>query len=85
MVGWSVTSWADTRIDLSVRRALDSAGAVYTDAIRIEQGPSAYSSMAELPSGTIGVLYERGAPGISPVSNRIVSERARLLKPSGAL
>ena len=58
-----VINWTDARVNLSVRRAKDTAGSVYTDAVRVEDGPSAYSSLANLPSGAVGILYERGDDG----------------------
>ena len=42
---------------------MDPGGAVFTDAVLVEDGPSAYSSLAALPSGDTGILYERGAAG----------------------
>jgi len=51
---------ADTRrVNMTVRMSLDE-GKSWPVARRIHAGPSAYSSLAVLRSGRIGLLYERG-------------------------
>lgn len=50
---------ATTRTHLTVRLSKDG-GATWKASRLLEEGPSAYSSLALLPGGTIGLLYERG-------------------------
>jgi len=50
---------ATTRTHLTVRLSKDG-GASWKASRLLEEGPSAYSSLALLPGGTIGLLYERG-------------------------
>ena len=47
------------RIGLTVRRSRDG-GETWPDAARVTRGTSAYSDLASLPDGRIGVLYEHG-------------------------
>ncbi|MGJ9404118.1 sialidase family protein, partial [Arthrobacter sp. KK5.5] len=48
------------RRNTSLRHSPDG-GATWTPPLVIEPGASAYSTAVELPNGSIGVLYERGA------------------------
>jgi sialidase-1 len=50
---------ATTRSHLTVRLSQDD-GATWNASRLLYEGPSAYSSLAKLPYGTIGLLYERG-------------------------
>ena len=50
---------ATTRSHLTVRLSKDG-GASWTASRLLYEGPSAYSSLAKLSRGTIGLLYERG-------------------------
>jgi sialidase-1 len=50
---------ATTRTHLTVRLSKDG-GATWSASRLLYEGPSAYSSLAMLPGGTIGLLYERG-------------------------
>jgi sialidase-1 len=50
---------ATTRSHLTVRLSKDD-GATWRASRLFDEGPSAYSSLAKLPDGTIGLLYERG-------------------------
>ena len=45
----------------TVARHSPDSGATWSDGIVLCPGPSAYSTAAQLPDGSIGVLYERGA------------------------
>ena len=47
------------RVAMTVRASTDR-GDTWPRAVRLHDGPSAYSSLAELPDGTIGCLYECG-------------------------
>jgi len=47
------------RINMTVRLSYDD-GKTWPVAKQIFEGPSAYSSLARLPDGSIGLLYERG-------------------------
>ncbi len=49
-----------SRIDLTIRLSPDE-GRAWPLAKRLHSGPSAYSSLAELPDGTLLCLYEGGA------------------------
>ncbi|MGH2627481.1 MAG: sialidase family protein, partial [Anaerolineales bacterium] len=53
---------ATTRANMTVRLSYDD-GAAWPFAQALHAGPSAYSSLAALPDGTIGCLYERGEKG----------------------
>jgi len=48
------------RVKMTVRLSYDE-GTTWPIAGLIHQGPSAYSSLAALPNGEIGLLYEKGA------------------------
>jgi len=50
---------ATTRTQLTVRLSADD-GASWKASRLVYEGPSAYSSLAMLPGGTVGLLYERG-------------------------
>jgi sialidase-1 len=50
---------ATTRSHLTVRLSKDN-GESWSASRLLYEGPSAYSSLAKLPDGTIGLLYERG-------------------------
>ncbi len=50
---------ATTRTHLTVRLSRDD-GASWKASRLVYEGPSAYSSLAMLPGGTVGLLYERG-------------------------
>jgi sialidase-1 len=50
---------ATTRTHLTVRLSKDD-GATWSASRLLYEGPSAYSSLAKLRDGTIGLLYERG-------------------------
>ena len=53
---------ASQRIRMTVRMSGDG-GKTWNVSRCIHDGPSAYSCMAELPDGSIGILYERGKSG----------------------
>jgi sialidase-1 len=53
---------ATTRTHLTVRLSRDD-GASWKASRLLFEGPSAYSSLAMLPGGTVGLLYERGEQG----------------------
>ena len=50
---------AETRINMTVRLSRDG-GRSWPGALGIHAGPSAYSSLAVLKGGAVGLLYERG-------------------------
>nr|WP_246458304.1 sialidase family protein [Saccharopolyspora gloriosae] len=50
------------RTDLTVRISCDD-GENWSDGTRLHPGPAAYSAMAMLPDGRVGVLAENGAAG----------------------
>jgi sialidase-1 len=50
---------ADYRFQLTIRLSYDE-GQTWPVAKVLEPGPAAYSSMAVLPDGTIGIIYETG-------------------------
>lgn len=50
---------AKQRVRLTVRASFDQAQ-TWPLACVVHEGPAAYSTMAALPDGTIGLLYERG-------------------------
>jgi sialidase-1 len=53
------TAHATERANLSIKLSCDS-GNSWQAAVTIEPGPSAYATLAMLPGGDVGVLYERG-------------------------
>lgn len=53
---------ATTRRNLTVRLSLDD-GRTWPRKLVIHEGPSAYSSLAALRSGDVGLVYERGVKG----------------------
>ena len=50
---------APKRERLTVRMS-DDEGATWSVGRVVHEGPSAYSSLAALPDGTIGLLFEQG-------------------------
>jgi len=54
---------ADTRRDNMTVRISYDGGSNWPAARSLYPGPSAYSSLAVLPDGNIGCLYERGETG----------------------
>jgi fructan beta-fructosidase len=48
------------RVRMTVRTSFDE-GATWPQELVLHEGPSAYSSLAVLPGGRVGCLYERGA------------------------
>ncbi len=55
-------STSSTRPDLTVRVSRDD-GASWPHEVLLKAGQSGYSSMAVLPDGSVGDLYEIGATG----------------------
>ena len=60
MLLFSNTASESSRVDLTVRLSCDS-GRSWPVSKVVHAGPAMYSTMARLPDGTIGMLYENGA------------------------
>lgn len=56
---FSNTADPTERVNLTVKLSCDD-GATWTRKIQLEPGAAAYSTLAVLPDGSIGLLYERG-------------------------
>lgn len=56
---FSNTDHATKRMNLTLKLSCDD-GATWPAAQVVEAGPSAYSTLAMLPTGKVGILYERG-------------------------
>ena len=60
MLLFSNTNHATKRVDLTVRLSCDS-GKTWPVAKVLHAGPAMYSTMARLPDGSFGILYENGS------------------------
>lgn len=55
------------RKNMSVSLSMDGNGDQWRDVLQVFAGPSAYSSLAALPGGRVGLLYEKSSDGKEPI------------------
>jgi sialidase-1 len=55
------------RKNMSVSLSPDGNGDEWRDVLQVFAGPSAYSSLATLPGGRVGLLYEKSSDGKEPI------------------